>query len=184
VQRRNQGAIFCVFGLDGRCLHVEPTSLSYGALFGPDVSDVAGWQDRAQQVVDGWQASRQGRCEREHLLTAVPKDVNKNSEKQINGDNARRRVVAAAVREIRRREGLLPNLQQLDENVIIAALNTFESAGGAADWLPVDFELEGTLPAPILARQPLIAVRQSRDEGSLLGISGISAVKKALVLTK
>ncbi|MBI4623082.1 MAG: hypothetical protein HY736_07675 [Verrucomicrobia bacterium] len=56
VQQRNQGAFLCLFGLDGKCLHVEPTDLSYGAVFGPDVSDVAGWQDRAQQVVDGWQA--------------------------------------------------------------------------------------------------------------------------------
>jgi len=63
VQRRHQGAIFCVFGLDGKCLHVEPTSPSYGAAFGPEVSDVADWQDRAQQVVDGWQATRQDGAE-------------------------------------------------------------------------------------------------------------------------
>jgi hypothetical protein len=60
VQRRNKGALLCLFGLDGKCLHVEPTSLSYGALFGPDVSDVAGWESRAQRVVDGWQATKQG----------------------------------------------------------------------------------------------------------------------------
>jgi hypothetical protein len=54
VQRRNQGAFLCLFGLDGKCLHVEPTDLSYGAVFGPDVCDVAGWQDRAQQIVDSW----------------------------------------------------------------------------------------------------------------------------------
>lgn len=54
VQRRNQGAFLCLFGLDGKCLHVEPTDLSFGAVFGPDISDVAGWQDRAQQIVDSW----------------------------------------------------------------------------------------------------------------------------------
>jgi hypothetical protein len=59
VQRRNQGAIHCVFGLDGKCLHVEPTDLSFGAVFGPDISDVAGWQDRAQQIVDSWQPPSQ-----------------------------------------------------------------------------------------------------------------------------
>jgi len=54
VQRRNQEAFLCLFGLDGKCLHVEPTNLSFGAVFGPDVSDVADWQSRAQQVVDSW----------------------------------------------------------------------------------------------------------------------------------
>jgi hypothetical protein len=57
VQRRNQGACLCLFGVDGKCLHVEPTALAFGEVFGADVSDVAGWQDRAQQLVDGWQAT-------------------------------------------------------------------------------------------------------------------------------
>lgn len=29
-------------------------SLSYGAIFGPDVSDVAEWQDRSIVVIDKW----------------------------------------------------------------------------------------------------------------------------------
>ena len=76
--------------------------------------------------------------------------MNENSEKQTNGDKARRRVVAAAVREIRRREGLLPKLEQLDEGVIIAAHDTFESAGAAADWLVCPaFGLGGSIPAKV-----------------------------------
>jgi len=60
VQRRNHGAFLCIFGLDGKCLHTEQTNLSFGAVFGPDVLDVAAWQTRAQQIVDGWQAPLQG----------------------------------------------------------------------------------------------------------------------------
>jgi len=76
--------------------------------------------------------------------------VTENSEKRINGDKARRRVVAAAVREIRRREGLIPKLERLDESVIVAALCTFESPGGAAEWLvcPTD-GLGESVPAKV-----------------------------------
>jgi hypothetical protein len=34
------------------CLLDEETGLSYGALFGPDISDVYGWQDRVTDFVD------------------------------------------------------------------------------------------------------------------------------------
>jgi len=33
-------------------IHTEATTLSYGAVFGPDVDDVARWQERAIEVVD------------------------------------------------------------------------------------------------------------------------------------
>ena len=33
-------------------LHAEEVALAYGALFGPDVGDVADWQERAIEVVD------------------------------------------------------------------------------------------------------------------------------------
>lgn len=76
--------------------------------------------------------------------------MNENSRKQINGDNARRRVIAAAVREIRRREALLPRLDQLDEGVMVAALSAFESAAGAAEWLVCPaFGLGGAIPAKV-----------------------------------
>lgn len=35
-----------------RLVHSEPVGISYGAIFGPDVDDVADWQDRAAAVVD------------------------------------------------------------------------------------------------------------------------------------
>lgn len=37
---------------DMRCLLDEPVGLSYGARFGPDVDDVAAWQDRVLKLVD------------------------------------------------------------------------------------------------------------------------------------
>ena len=33
-------------------IHEESVGLSYGAIFGPDVADVAEWQERAMRVVD------------------------------------------------------------------------------------------------------------------------------------
>lgn len=39
---------------DGDVLfHEEPTALSYGAQFGPDQGDIAEWQDRCVQLIDG-----------------------------------------------------------------------------------------------------------------------------------
>ena len=40
--------------LDGKAIiHRQEVSLMYGALFGPDVDDVATWQEIATKVVDG-----------------------------------------------------------------------------------------------------------------------------------
>jgi hypothetical protein len=40
--------------LDGTALtHRQKVTLMYGALFGPDVDDVAAWQEIATTVVDG-----------------------------------------------------------------------------------------------------------------------------------
>ena len=38
----------------GEVLHTEPVSLSYDALFGPDVGDVYQWQELAVRFIDGW----------------------------------------------------------------------------------------------------------------------------------
>lgn len=37
---------------DGDVIHREQVGLAYGAIFGPDVDDVATWQDRCIQVID------------------------------------------------------------------------------------------------------------------------------------
>ena len=58
VHELNHGACLCIFDRDGKCVHVESTGLSFGAMFGADMLDVAGWRSRAQQVVDSWQASQ------------------------------------------------------------------------------------------------------------------------------
>lgn len=38
-----------------RILHEEEVSLSYAAMFGPDLADVARWQELAMQVIDSGQ---------------------------------------------------------------------------------------------------------------------------------
>ena len=38
---------------DGTTLHSEDVALGYGAVFGPDVGDVATWQQRVVEVVEG-----------------------------------------------------------------------------------------------------------------------------------
>lgn len=76
--------------------------------------------------------------------------MNDNTDKPINGAEARPQVIAAAVGEIRRREGLISKLEQLDESVIVAALRTFESPGGAAAWLICPaYGLGGAIPAEV-----------------------------------
>ena len=37
----------------GKVIHSEPVDLAYGAQFGPDVADVADWQEKALSIVDG-----------------------------------------------------------------------------------------------------------------------------------
>jgi hypothetical protein len=50
----NYNGILCIFDhSDCDALrHSEPVGLSYGAICGPDVEDVASWQDKAILVVD------------------------------------------------------------------------------------------------------------------------------------
>lgn len=47
-------ATLCVFDHDNSDVlaHSEPVGLSYGALFGPDMGDVAHWQDKVMAYVD------------------------------------------------------------------------------------------------------------------------------------
>ena len=76
--------------------------------------------------------------------------MNDNPDKPIDVTEARRQVVAAAVGEIRRREGLISRLEQLDETVIVAALRTFELPGGAAEWLICSaYGLGGAIPVDV-----------------------------------
>ena len=42
----------------GEVLLHEDVSLMYGAKFGPDVSDVASWQERSVGVIDEWLVQR------------------------------------------------------------------------------------------------------------------------------
>jgi len=78
------------------------------------------------------------------------KNVKDNTDNPINGAEARRQVIAAAVGEIRRREGLISKLEQLDESVIAAALRTFDSADGAAEWLICSaYGLGGAIPVDV-----------------------------------
>lgn len=37
---------------DDKLIHVEPVTLAYGAIFGPDVNDVNSWQKRAVEIVE------------------------------------------------------------------------------------------------------------------------------------
>jgi hypothetical protein len=54
IQRIHHGSYLCLFEVGGRFLHGEPTNVAFGAMFGPDVSDVAKWEERAVKIVDGW----------------------------------------------------------------------------------------------------------------------------------
>ena len=54
VQRLNQRNYLCLFDLDGKFRHVEETNVAFGATFGPDIGDIAMWQERATAIVDGW----------------------------------------------------------------------------------------------------------------------------------
>jgi hypothetical protein len=53
VQRIHCRNFLCVFELASKqCLHFEQTDVAFGAMFGPDVGDVAMWQDRAMKIID------------------------------------------------------------------------------------------------------------------------------------
>lgn len=47
-----QGILKVTDTRDGSVLLEETVAVSYGAVFGPDMADVADWQDRAVQAVD------------------------------------------------------------------------------------------------------------------------------------
>jgi hypothetical protein len=51
VQRILHRDFLCIFKIGGKFLFSEPTNVAYGAMFGPDVGDVAMWQERALQIV-------------------------------------------------------------------------------------------------------------------------------------
>jgi hypothetical protein len=48
----NSGSLRIVDSVSGNELHTAPVTLSYGALFGPDIDDVQEWQEIAVGVVD------------------------------------------------------------------------------------------------------------------------------------
>ncbi len=52
-----RGAL-CIFDHENgdNLIHQEEVVLSYGAIFGPDVADVATWQERCLAVVDNLQS--------------------------------------------------------------------------------------------------------------------------------
>ncbi len=56
IQRINHRNYLCLFEIGGRVLHLEATNVAFGAMFGPDVGDVAQWEERAVKIVDGWRA--------------------------------------------------------------------------------------------------------------------------------
>lgn len=53
VQRTLGHSRLCLFDLKGMLIHHEETNVSFSAVFGADVSDIAGWKDRAASIVDG-----------------------------------------------------------------------------------------------------------------------------------
>jgi hypothetical protein len=57
----NYRAHLKVWVTDGELLLDEEVPLSYGAIFGPDVSDVAEWQERALVVIDRYLADHDGK---------------------------------------------------------------------------------------------------------------------------
>ncbi len=48
--------MLCIFDDSGKCLHAEPTNVAYGATFGPDIGDVAQWEERATAIIDSLSA--------------------------------------------------------------------------------------------------------------------------------
>ena len=52
VERTGEYTGVLVVTVGEEILHSEEVGLAYGALFGPDVDDVADWQETAVRVVD------------------------------------------------------------------------------------------------------------------------------------
>lgn len=52
VQPIAERSFLCVFAPEGKCLTCEETPVSFDALFGPDIGDVANWEKRALEIVD------------------------------------------------------------------------------------------------------------------------------------
>lgn len=57
--RSTTGTLFVQVVGTGEVLLNEETAITAGAIFGPDAGDVAAWQVRAIEVIDGW-FKRQG----------------------------------------------------------------------------------------------------------------------------
>lgn len=53
VQRIVKTPHLCIFDETKTCIFSEATSVSYGAQFGPDDSDVRDWEERALEVIEG-----------------------------------------------------------------------------------------------------------------------------------
>jgi hypothetical protein len=53
VIRENESQGTLTIERDGNILFTETVGLAYGAIFGPDVSDVAYWEDQCVAFVDG-----------------------------------------------------------------------------------------------------------------------------------
>jgi hypothetical protein len=51
VRNGGTGGILSVHDGDNK-IYAKPVSLSYGARFGPDASDVEDWQERCTEVID------------------------------------------------------------------------------------------------------------------------------------
>lgn len=54
VHRAENGAHLCIYDRQ-KAMQLalrEPVALAYGAIFGPDVEDVNGWMDRAEEFID------------------------------------------------------------------------------------------------------------------------------------
>jgi hypothetical protein len=60
VQRIHGRRYLCIFDMVTRtCRHREETTVSYDAVFGPDGLDVQQWEQRALEIVQKWQESKQ-----------------------------------------------------------------------------------------------------------------------------
>ena len=100
------------------------------------------------------------------IVTDTPKEP-------IDGPEARRRVLAAALKEISRREAMVIRLRAFDEGVIAAALDTFQSARAAAEWLMGSaYGLGGEVPIEVAqtpqGRERVLNVLRCIEHNTLL----------------